>query len=222
LSAPGLIPVAAVALVAPSRHAWLASSMAWIVLACVARAGHAAWLDVALITWPVGAAMIVGQAAARTTETPARSWRVVAAVMFLAVSVAGEISVPRVPVEHDVVAREAVAVAHRMSGRRWTIIGGPLEQIRSYGAARYISVRAFVTCDREPRRSGCARPWDEDAFIFVEKRPFDPADHDTYPGRAIAIGQRLVRSWPGASIYYDDEILRIYHLPPRDTTLARR
>jgi hypothetical protein len=177
---------------------------------------------VALITWPIGAALIVGEAVGSTPRAFAARWRAAGACGLFAVSVAGENRVPRVPIEHDVVAREAVVVARQMAGRRWTIVGGRLEKIRSYGAARYISVRAFVTCDKEPARSGCGRPWDEDAFIFVEKQPFDPADHDGFPRRAIAIGERMVRTWPGASIFYDDEILRVYHLPPRDTVAPRR
>lgn len=139
--------------------------------------------------------------------------------------------------EYDVAARKTLEIANSFPRQRWLIVA-PVEALaQTYGRGGYEDLQQFV--DRYSAKAGDPRftfPFSVDhVFIFVEKHPFvtfakepievpfdvltDPAYryYRAAAGRASVeysayeLCERYRHAHADASIYYEDDVLKIYH-----------
>ncbi|MEW6735506.1 MAG: hypothetical protein AB1489_29715 [Acidobacteriota bacterium] len=162
-------------------------------------------------------------------------------ILFFAVSI-NLISPPGTTgryLEHDIVARKTLEIATRFPRKQW-MIAAPVEQFaESYGTGWHKDLAQFV--DEFSGRAGQADfrfPFSvKHLFVFVEKQPFaafvnepqsvpfsvladatyrhyrSPAGRASLEFAVLELCEAYRRSHTDTTIYYEDELLRIYHFP---------
>jgi hypothetical protein len=143
--------------------------------------------------------------------------------------------------EYDIAARKTLEIAGRFPAQRWLIVA-PVEQLaQTYGHGGYEDLQQFVRRYESKADDPAFRlPLSvEHVFIFIEKKPFvtfstepmevpfrtltDPSYryYRALAGRAsveytaLDFCERFRRSHPLTSIYYEDDVLRIYDIRPK-------
>jgi hypothetical protein len=139
--------------------------------------------------------------------------------------------------EHDIAARETLALNARFSAKQWMLIA-PTEQLsETYGEAWYGDLAEFVnTYAKQVQQPDFRFPFSiPDLFVFVEKHPFktfqiepsnisgelafDPVyrNYRTLAGRsslqfdALELCETYRQTHPDSSIEYEDNVLKVYH-----------
>ena len=144
-------------------------------------------------------------------------------------------------VEHDAAPRTLLRAKNQFHRASWMVVG-PVEQLaESYGTGYYEDLAAFVSKNAmsatEPRFRLSGYP--PHVLVYIEKRPLPAFEEDredlpydvitdpTYrnyrsPGgraslefEALLVCERYRTTHSGASIYYEDESLRVYHFESR-------
>jgi hypothetical protein len=171
-------------------------------------------------------------------ETITGSLLVLLAITVPAASVASEY------VEYDTAARQALRIGHDFPRQQW-VIAAPAEQLAEvYGIGGHLDLAEFVD-EYQARADSSGFDFSlpaDNLFVFVEKRPFrssstaaggvsfaalvDPTyrNYRSPAGRAslefatLNLCEAYRRSHPDSSVYYEDEVLRIYRFHARRTS----
>jgi hypothetical protein len=108
---------------------------------------------------------------------------------------------PRIAIEHDVVARQAARILRERHPA--VVVSRSMPLLAGERRIRLQTPAAFVGGQGTGERT----------YVFVQKVPLDPSQLDS--DRALlAAADRVAHATPGARLYYDDDVLRVYVLPP--------
>jgi hypothetical protein len=148
---------------------------------------------------------------------------------------------PQVPeinyLEYEITAKKSLELRQSLPKQSWTIVA-PIEQLsQNYGVGWHEDLAIFVSKYRQQvTQTKFNFPFStDDIFIFVEKQPFvtwkkepinlsyatlnDPTYrfYRSTTGRAslqftaLQLCENYLRNHPEGSIYYEDDLIRIYH-----------
>jgi hypothetical protein len=132
--------------------------------------------------------------------------------------------------EYDAAARITLEIGRRFEANDWTIVAPQIQRLK-VARQRYLGLADFV---RKYERQAGDRAFRFDhgtrhLFVFVEKKPLiggtrgpaaegsRPADYQMPNARvrleraALDLCERYSRTHAGASVYYEDDDLRVYH-----------
>ncbi len=160
-------------------------------------------------------------------------------LVFIAIAL--NFCLPQVPeidyLEYEITARKSLEIRQSLPKQSWTIVA-PIEQLsQNYGVGWHEDLAIFVSKYRQQvTQTKFNFPFStDDIFIFVEKQPFitwkkepinlsyatlnDPTYrfYRSTTGRAslqftaLQLCENYFRNHPESSIYYEDDLIRIYH-----------
>jgi hypothetical protein len=81
-----------------------------------------------------------------------------------------------------------------------------------------MSMPLFVACSSGARLRECAAAQRTTTYVIVQKRPFDAAALADEQA-ALAAVERLVRITKGGRIDHEDDVVRVYVIPPQSWAL---
>ena len=138
------------------------------------------------------------------------------AVACGALIAAGGFSVmpPSQPMEHDEMARQALRIIRKSSEGEWTLVARDAALLDGYGGSHLMSIPMFVACASGALLPECRAAQRRTTFVIVQKRPFDIAALGDEQAALSAV-ERLVHSTKGSHIDHEDDILRVYVVPPQ-------
>jgi hypothetical protein len=192
----------------------LAAATPWSDALARQHAAAGVHLLVSLALWSVGRAVKqpIRLSAVLPMQLPQPSGA--GAWGLIAMLAGSSIVPPHVVVEHDSTARQSLRILREQRGARWTIVGRPMPIVRGLSSVDDLTFAVFAACASGTAVvGGCGDPA-APTYVFVQKRPFDPAEADAEQ-QGLMTAERVARGMAGARIYHDDETLRVYELPPR-------
>ena len=214
---------------------WIVSSMLPVLVpgGVVERFPWPPFLDVA-VALAISCVFAFCERAVRRFSNPRMSSAMAAGALLLLFACMP----PQIPqakfMEYDAAARQLLRIENSVPRQHWAAVA-PLEQFsESLGLGKYEDLGEFVSRSYEDSRGAFQFGADTLVFVFVEKRPFrtfeneppsvpfatlvdptyrnyrSPAGRASLEWRALRLCEDYKQSHSDASIFYEDDDLRIY------------